>query len=124
MPLINIDTSNLGEFAEFLLLWIGFGTVVGLIAKAIMPGNDPGGSIATLVIGIIGTLIGCGLLKFFEPSSNIKPVSQLGFVVGVTGAFVLLMCYRLLGGYYFVEGEGSNTRARRRRRVRHYVPRD
>src|SRR4051812_10450765 len=42
------------EWAQYFLMWIGFGTLVGLVAKWLLPGKDPGGAFATLVIGIIG----------------------------------------------------------------------
>ena len=42
---------TLKHWCELMLVWIGFGTVTGLAAKALMPGRDPGGSIATLVMG-------------------------------------------------------------------------
>ena len=38
-----MDDSQLKALAEYVLLWIGFGTVVGLTAKVLMPGRDPGG---------------------------------------------------------------------------------
>ena len=44
--------------ANDVLVWVGFGTLVGLLAKAIMPGRDPGGTVATLMMGIGGTVIG------------------------------------------------------------------
>lgn len=40
------------------LAWIVLGLIAGAIAKAIMPGNDPGGIIVTMIIGIVGALIG------------------------------------------------------------------
>ena len=55
---------SLNEF----LVWVGFGTIVGLTAKAIMPGKDPGGAVATLMMGIVGTVIGCGTLAFSCPA--------------------------------------------------------
>ena len=90
--------------ANDILVWVGFGTLVGLLAKAIMPGRDPGGTIATLMMGIGGTVIGCGLLSYFYEGKRISPISPLGFVVGTAGAFLLLFFYRLLGGYIFREG--------------------
>jgi len=121
MPIINFDINNLDHVAEYILLWIGFGTVIGLAAKAIMPGRDPGGSIVTVILGILGSLFGCGFLQFWQKGADIKPLSMQGFLVGIAGAFLLLTTYRLLGGYYFEEGEGGNLRTRRRRRVRRYV---
>ncbi|MEM7457326.1 MAG: GlsB/YeaQ/YmgE family stress response membrane protein [Planctomycetota bacterium] len=113
-----MDFAQLADYSNLALTWIGFGTVVGLAAKAIMPGRDPGGTIATLLMGIAGTLIGCAMLKYFYPTQNIQPVSLVGFAVGSGGAFVLLMFYKVLGGYWFIEGETIPRRPRRRRRRR------
>ena len=44
-----------------ILGWIIFGLIAGLIAKAIMPGRDPGGFIITMLLGIAGSLIGYGV---------------------------------------------------------------
>jgi len=103
-----------------ILVWIGFGTVVGLLAKAIMPGRDPGGAIATLAMGIGGTVIGCGLLAFFFEGRRVTPVSGWGFAVATAGAFIILFFYKLLGGYWFVEGEHPRMRLRPHRRRRRY----
>jgi uncharacterized membrane protein YeaQ/YmgE (transglycosylase-associated protein family) len=111
-----MDLGQLAELANLGLTWIGFGTVVGLAAKAIMPGRDPGGTLATLLMGIAGTLIGCALLRFFYPDQTIQPVSLQGFAVGAAGALILLTFYKVLGGYWFVEGEQITARHRRRRR--------
>ena len=111
-----MDFDTLAEYANLALTWIGFGTVVGLTAKAVMPGRDPGGAIATVLMGIAGTLIGCAILKYFYPDQNVQPVSLEGFTVGAGGALVLLVFYKLLGGYWFIEGEPTPLRVRRRRR--------
>ena len=111
-----MELDQLAEFANLGLTWVGFGTVVGLAAKAIMPGRDPGGTVATLLMGIAGTLIGCALLRFFYPDQYIQPISLEGFAVGSGGAFILLTFYKVLGGYWFVEGEQTTFRHRRRRR--------
>ena len=103
------------QLVRDVLIWIGFGTVVGLLAKGIMPGRDPGGSIATILMGIGGTVMGCGVLSYFREGQRIVPISPLGMFVGVAGSLIILFFYKLLGGYYFVEGEYV-TRAHRRRR--------
>ena len=96
------------QAAHELLVWIGFGTLVGLTAKAIMPGRDPGGAIATLLMGIAGSLIGCGVLLLFDTSYKITPISPLGFIAGTAGAFLLLLFYRILSNSYIVEAtDGS-----------------
>lgn len=106
-------------WANDILVWIGFGTLVGLLAKAIMPGRDPGGAVATLAMGIGGTVIGCGAVSYFA-GHRITPISVLGLAVATAGAFVLLFLYRLLAGYWFVEGETLPRRRWRRRFPRRY----
>lgn len=106
---------------EFLM-WVGFGTLVGLFAKAIMPGRDPGGAIATLLMGIAGSVIGCGTAMYFWEGHRISPISFMGFIAAVGGAFILLLFYRILAGCFFVEAEASDqvlhdTYRRRRRRL-------
>ena len=109
------------HWTNLVLVWVGYGTLTGLLAKAIMPGRDPGGAVATLLMGIGGAVIGCGILAFFSESARVAPISPVGFVVATGGAFLLLFFYRLLGGYWFIEGEQPRRPLRRqRRRRRHY----
>ena len=112
-----MEDGQMIELAQFwanqILVWVGFGTIVGLLAKAIMPGKDPGGAVATLAMGIAGTVIGCGVLSFFWRGHIVSPISPVGFCVATAGAFVLLFFYKLLGGYYFSEDQGPLVRRRR-----------
>lgn len=108
------------QWTNDIFVWIGFGTVVGLLAKAIMPGRDPGGAIATLAMGIGGTVIGCGVLSYFFEGQRVTPISPMGFAVATAGAFIILFFYRLLGGYWFVEGEHPRSRVRPYHRRRRY----
>jgi uncharacterized membrane protein YeaQ/YmgE (transglycosylase-associated protein family) len=74
-----------------ILLWIVFGLVVGLVAKLIMPGRDPDGVILTIVLGVVGALLGgwvgrvAGLYRAGEPA---------GFLMAVVGAIIVLTVYR------------------------------
>lgn len=113
-------TSVIEQAINDLLVWVGFGTLIGLAAKAIMPGRDPGGAVATLMMGIGGTVIGCGTIMFFWNSARVTPISPLGSIAATGGAFILLLFYRILSGSMFVEDEGDGTmhRTRRRRRFR------
>lgn len=109
----------LEKSAHEVLVWVGFGTLVGLAGKAIMPGRDPGGAVATLMTGIAGCIIGCGVLMFFTNGTRISPVSLTGFLCGTGGAFVLLFFYRLLSGSLLLEAETSESwmhKIRRKRR--------
>jgi uncharacterized membrane protein YeaQ/YmgE (transglycosylase-associated protein family) len=106
------------QWANDMLVWVGFGTLVGLMAKAVMPGRDPGGAVATLAMGVGGTIIGCGVLAYYA-GHRVTPISPLGFVVASSGALALLFFYRLLGGRLFREGERTYVARplRSRRRV-------
>jgi uncharacterized membrane protein YeaQ/YmgE (transglycosylase-associated protein family) len=85
------------QLVNDLLVWIGFGTVVGLTARALMPGRDPAGAITTLLLGVAGSVLGCGCVGFFFETQRLTPTSPLGMIVAVAGAFALLGCYRLYG---------------------------
>lgn len=119
------------QLANDVLVWIGFGTLVGLLAKAIMPGRDPGGAVTTLLMGVGGSVIGCGILAFFWEDRRVTPISPVGFVVAVAGAFMLLGFYRLLSGTLHLEGHHTvkrpyvrRTRARRPAAVIHEIHHD
>ena len=109
------------QWGNDVLVWVGFGTLAGLLAKAIMPGRDPGGAVTTVALGVGGTVVGSGTVMFFTNGTRVTPLSPLGFVVATGGAFILLFFYRLLAGYFFREGEEGRLRQVRkspgRRRV-------
>ena len=91
-----------------VLVWIGFGMLAGMVAKAIMPGRDPGGPVATLLMGCGGSVVGSGTLMYFWQGKRVPAVSPLGFAVATGGAFILLFFYRLLAGRVIREpGEGG-----------------
>ncbi|HAD61901.1 MAG TPA: transglycosylase [Planctomycetaceae bacterium] len=108
-----------------LLRWVGFGTLAGLAAKAIMPGRDPGGAVGTMLMGIMGSVIGCGCVLLIWNNAKIDPISGKGFIAATAGAFILLFFYRLLAGTFFAEGSHHDDklahRTRRRRRRRRIV---
>ena len=88
-----------------ILGWIIFGLIAGLIAKAIMPGKDPGGVIITILLGIAGAVIGgfIGRALFgYGTASSDRDFTQPGFlmslVLSIVGAVVLLAIYRLIRG--------------------------
>ena len=78
-----------------ILGWILFGLVVGIVAKFLMPGRDPGGFIVTAVLGIVGAVLGGFIgqsLGFYREG---EPV---GFLMAVLGSIVLLLLYRMFVG--------------------------
>jgi uncharacterized membrane protein YeaQ/YmgE (transglycosylase-associated protein family) len=76
-----------------ILGWIIFGLIVGALAKLVMPGRDPGGIFVTIVLGIVGALLGGWLgraIGWYGPNE------AAGFVMALLGALILLGLYRLL----------------------------
>ena len=75
-----------------ILGWILFGLVVGIVAKFIMPGRDPGGIIITIILGLVGALIG----GFVGQALNLyQPGEPAGFVGATLGAILVLWIYRM-----------------------------
>ena len=74
-----------------ILGWILFGLIVGIVAKLIMPGPDPGGMIETILLGIVGALIGGFIGRMLGWYGEGDPV---GFIMAVIGAIVVLFGYR------------------------------
>ena len=87
-----------------ILGWIVFGLIAGVIAKAIMPGKDPGGAIITILLGIVGAVIGGfvgrTLFGYGARVNDAGDLSQPGFlmslVLAVVGAIIVLAAYRLI----------------------------
>lgn len=78
------------------IVWaIIIGFIVGLIAKFLMPGKDPGGFIITTILGIVGALIATFLgqaVGWYQPGEG------AGFIASIIGAMILLFLYRLFLG--------------------------
>jgi uncharacterized membrane protein YeaQ/YmgE (transglycosylase-associated protein family) len=76
-----------------ILAWILFGLVIGIIAKLLMPGRDPGGFIVTILLGIAGALLG-GFLG--RAMGLYGPNESAGWIVSILGAVILLALYRMM----------------------------
>ena len=74
-----------------MLRWIFFGLVVGVLAKLVMPGRDPGGIIVTILLGIAGALLG-GFLG--RSLGWYGPTDTAGFIMALVGSVFLLWVYR------------------------------
>ncbi|MDQ4031129.1 MAG: GlsB/YeaQ/YmgE family stress response membrane protein [Actinomycetota bacterium] len=81
-----------------ILGWIVLGLIAGAIAKLIMPGDDPGGIIVTMLLGIVGALIG-GFLGSRIFGIGLQTFWNLQtWIVAILGALILLVIYRLIAG--------------------------
>jgi uncharacterized membrane protein YeaQ/YmgE (transglycosylase-associated protein family) len=76
-----------------ILAWILFGLVIGIIAKLLMPGRDPGGFIVTILLGIAGAMIGgfVGRAMGFYGEGE-----TAGWLMSILGAVILLALYRMV----------------------------
>jgi len=79
----------------YIIGWILFGLIVGIVAKFLMPGRDPGGFFITVLLGIVGSLLGGFLGRLVGWYGDGDPA---GFVMAVVGSIVLLAAYRLTMG--------------------------
>jgi uncharacterized membrane protein YeaQ/YmgE (transglycosylase-associated protein family) len=76
-----------------ILSWIVFGLVIGIIAKVLMPGKDPGGFIVTTLIGIAGAMVG----GFMGRAMGFYGEGQsAGWIMSILGAIILLALYRMM----------------------------
>jgi len=78
-----------------ILTWIVMGLIVGVIAKILMPGKDPGGFIITILLGIAGAFLG----GFIGKALGFGPVTGFNFgslLLATGGAILLLLLYRFL----------------------------
>jgi uncharacterized membrane protein YeaQ/YmgE (transglycosylase-associated protein family) len=84
-----------------VLGWMLFGLVVGLVAKLLMPGRDPGGFVITILIGIVGAFVG-GFLG--RAAGWYREGDPVGFLMALLGAIVLLSLYRMTRGRRPIRG--------------------
>lgn len=78
------------------LVWLLIGLIAGALARLLVPGKDPMGWLGTLVLGLVGSLIG-GFLGnlFFDGEFD---VTAAGIIGSVIGAIIALLAYRAMKG--------------------------
>ena len=84
------------QWVTLVLVWVGYGTLAGLLAKGIVPGHEPSSAAGTVALGILGSLLGPLLLSHFLPAGKFNPISPFGFLAATAAAFALLLGYRTL----------------------------
>jgi uncharacterized membrane protein YeaQ/YmgE (transglycosylase-associated protein family) len=80
-----------------IIAFIILGLLAGMIAKAIMPGSDPGGFIVTTIIGVVGALLGgflAALLFGAHPLDEFFDIST--WLTAIVGSIILLALYRVI----------------------------
>ncbi len=80
-----------------LIFWIIVGLIAGALAKWVMPGPDPGGIIVTIIIGIVGAVLGGWLLSILGFGAGAGSGGWIfSIIAGFIGAVILLAIYRLV----------------------------
>ncbi len=88
------------------IIWIVLGLIAGIIAKFIMPGRDPGGFIVTIILGIVGALVG-GFISTKLGFGDVTGFNLPSVIIAVLGSMLLLLIYRAID-----EARSSRTRRR------------
>lgn len=76
-----------------ILSWIVFGLIAGILAKFLMPGRDGGGLIVTIILGIVGALVG-GFIATALGLGDVTGFNIRSFIIAVGGAILVLIVYR------------------------------
>jgi uncharacterized membrane protein YeaQ/YmgE (transglycosylase-associated protein family) len=78
-----------------VLSWIIMGLIVGMLAKLIMPGDDPGGMIVTILLGVAGALLG-GFIGTYFQLGDVTGFNMVSLLLAIGGSLILLILYRLI----------------------------
>jgi len=81
-----------------IIAWIVVGLIGGALAKLLLPGNDPGGIILTILLGIAGAVLGGFVAVALNISNGIDDFDIGSIVLSVIGSMILLLGYRLIVG--------------------------
>ena len=87
------------QWVNVVLIWIGFGTLAGLLATLLLPLRRTVTPFFALGIGIVGSMIGLVGLSWLFPGQTLNPISPVGFLAAVIGAFVLFVLYSIVCKY-------------------------
>ena len=106
-----------------ILALLIMGLLVGIVAKMLVPGRDPGGIVVTAIIGVAGAILGGFLASEVLNRSGVLGFNLYTFVVGLIGAVILLLLYHAVNGGFRGRSYRSSGYRRRpyRRRRRRYI---
>jgi uncharacterized membrane protein YeaQ/YmgE (transglycosylase-associated protein family) len=77
------------------IIWIVLGLIAGIIAKMLMPGRDPAGFIITIILGIVGAVVG-GFISTRLGFGDVTGFNLPSIIIAVLGAMLLLFIYRMV----------------------------
>ena len=77
------------------IVWLIVGLIAGALARLLMPGRDPMGIIATILLGIVGSIVG-GLVSWAIWGSDTRGFQPAGILLSILGAIVVLFLWRMM----------------------------
>lgn len=80
-----------------IISWIILGLLAGAIAKALLPGKDPGGCLVTMLLGIVGASVG-GWVGTQLGWGTVEQFDMRGLGLAILGSLILLLIYRMVAG--------------------------
>jgi uncharacterized membrane protein YeaQ/YmgE (transglycosylase-associated protein family) len=84
------------QVVNVVLIWLGFGVLTGLLARALLPGREPRGLTGTLILGVMGSFLGPAAMSAVAGQRALNPIGPIGLLASVGGAMLLLVSYRVV----------------------------
>ena len=81
-----------------VIAWILLGLIAGALAKMLMPGRDPGGIIVTILIGVVGAIVGGFIWNVATGNESYGDFDIGGILIAILGSIILLWGYRTFAG--------------------------
>ncbi len=88
------------HWAYVVLIWIGFGSLAGLLARVVLPVREPTSLLPALALGIAGSALGLAVYSWAIGNRQLNPISPVGFLAAAGGALVLLAIYQVIHAYW------------------------
>ena len=79
-----------------IIAWIIFGLIAGALAKLLLPGDDPGGFILTIILGIVGAILGGLIVQWISGKDYTSHFNFVSLIVAILGAIIVLLIYRFV----------------------------
>ncbi|MDQ3784197.1 MAG: GlsB/YeaQ/YmgE family stress response membrane protein [Actinomycetota bacterium] len=82
-----------------IIAWIILGLIGGAIAKALLPGDDPGGIVVTMIIGVVGAILGGFLASVLFDAAPLDEFFDITtWITAIVGSIIVLLIYRAVAG--------------------------
>ncbi len=83
------------HWVNLILLWLGFGTLVAITVRCLLPGREPSGMISSILIGVVGTCVGPLIVSTIWNIKDFNPICPIGFLASFICAFLFLLFYQV-----------------------------